>query len=186
MSKKTQSERCAIEPAFSHGEWQHWHDISWPKLHQTVRGLQVRIAKAAKAGNWRRVKTLQRLLTRSFAARALAVRRVTENRGRRTPGIDGETWSTTDEVGETGVFRTHEAPGDPEHQQAGDEVTEPEVDSFELVSAGVGHHEADHQGPVEDPHQWIPDLDLFPVVFPLHCPLPQSSVSVVMKDSGSG
>ncbi|ACO77575.1 RNA-directed DNA polymerase [Azotobacter vinelandii CA] len=40
------------------------------------------------------MKTLQRMLVRSFAAKALAVKRVTENRGRRTPGVDGETWST--------------------------------------------------------------------------------------------
>jgi RNA-directed DNA polymerase len=40
------------------------------------------------------VKTLQRLLTRSFSAKALAVKRVTENRGKRTSGVDGELWST--------------------------------------------------------------------------------------------
>ncbi|WP_456373536.1 group II intron reverse transcriptase/maturase [Thiolapillus sp.] len=97
MSKKTQSERCATEPAFSHGDWHHWHEIDWLVVHRTVRGLQVRIAKAVKEGNWRKVKSLQRLLTRSFAARALAVRRVTENRGRKTPGIDNETWPTPED-----------------------------------------------------------------------------------------
>ncbi|HID46163.1 MAG TPA: hypothetical protein EYP34_10455, partial [Chromatiaceae bacterium] len=82
-----------MEPAFSHGDGQHWHEIYWSVMHRTVRGLQVRVAKAAKESNWRKVKTLQRLLTHSFAAKALEVRRVTENRGRKTPGIDGETWS---------------------------------------------------------------------------------------------
>ena len=97
MSVNTQSKRCAMEPAFSHGDGQHWHEIDWSVMHRTVRGLQVRVAKAAKESNWRKVKTLQRLLTHSFAAKALAVRRVTENRGRKTPGIDGETWSTPED-----------------------------------------------------------------------------------------
>jgi RNA-directed DNA polymerase len=43
------------------------------------------------------VKALQRLLTHSFSGRALAVRRVTENQGKRTPGVDGEVWKTPDE-----------------------------------------------------------------------------------------
>jgi RNA-directed DNA polymerase len=59
-----------------------------------VRGLQVRIAKATTDQDWRRVKALQRFLVNSFSAKAMAVRRVTENAGRRTPGVDGETWST--------------------------------------------------------------------------------------------
>ncbi|OZY57373.1 hypothetical protein CJF39_21735 [Pseudomonas lundensis] len=71
-----------------------WHSIDWETGHRQVRGLQVRIAKAAKNQQWRQVKTLQRMLVRSFAAKVLAVKRVTENRGRRTPGVDGETWST--------------------------------------------------------------------------------------------
>ena len=71
-----------------------WHSIDWRKVHQNVRRLQVRMVKAAQAGRWGKVKALQRLLTRSFSAKALAVKRVTENRGKRTPGIDGQTWST--------------------------------------------------------------------------------------------
>jgi RNA-directed DNA polymerase len=74
--------------------WTHWHGIPWQTVHQEVGRLQARIAKAAKAGEWRKVRNLQRLLTRSESAKALAVRRVTENRGRNTPGIDRQTWST--------------------------------------------------------------------------------------------
>lgn len=81
------------DPASSHGN-DHWHAIDWQKVEATVRGLQVRIAKAVGEGDWRRVKALQRFLTRSFSGRAMAVRRVTENRGRRTPGIDRQLWST--------------------------------------------------------------------------------------------
>ncbi len=61
---------------------------------KNVRRLQVRIAKATQEGRWGKVKALQRLLTRSFHSKMLAVKRVTENRGKRTPGIDGKIWST--------------------------------------------------------------------------------------------
>lgn len=71
-----------------------WHSIDWVRAHRTVRKLQVRIAKAVKEQDWRKAKALQRFLTRSFAGRVLAVKRVTENAGKRTPGVDGETWST--------------------------------------------------------------------------------------------
>jgi len=71
-----------------------WHAIDWAKCHEVVRRLQVRIAKAAREGDWRRVKALQWLLEHSFSAKALAVRRPTENRGKNTPGVDGVTWST--------------------------------------------------------------------------------------------
>lgn len=72
----------------------NWHAINWKQQYRTVRQLQTRIVKATQGKQWRRVKSLQRLLTRSFAAKTLAVRRVTENTGRKTPGIDGKTWST--------------------------------------------------------------------------------------------
>lgn len=83
-------------PAFSHPA-DSWHTIDWYATQKQVRGLQVRIAKATKHQQWRRVKALQRMLVRSFAAKALAVRRVTENRGKRTPGVDRELWNTPDE-----------------------------------------------------------------------------------------
>ena len=74
-----------------------WHQIDWARTHGTVRRLQARMVKATQAGDWRRVKALQRFLVRSFSGKALAVRRVTENQGRRTPGVDGITWSTPEE-----------------------------------------------------------------------------------------
>jgi RNA-directed DNA polymerase len=59
-----------------------------------VRGLQTRIAQATREQDWRRVKALQRFLVNSFSAKVLAVKRVSENDGKRTPGVDGEIWST--------------------------------------------------------------------------------------------
>jgi len=71
-----------------------WNSIDWTRVHRTVRRLQIRIAKAVKEQDWRRARALQRFLTRSFAGKALAVKRVTENEGRRTAGVDRERWST--------------------------------------------------------------------------------------------
>jgi RNA-directed DNA polymerase len=76
------------------GETMNWHDIEWRKVHGNVRRLQARIVKATQAGRWGKVRVLQRLLTRSFSGKALAVKRVTENRGKNTPGVDGEIWDT--------------------------------------------------------------------------------------------
>lgn len=72
-----------------------WHQINWSEAHQQVKRLQIRIAKATQEGKWRKVKCLQRLLTRSFYGKALAVKRVTQNRGHRTSGIDGVRWNTS-------------------------------------------------------------------------------------------
>ncbi len=73
-----------------------WHTINWQKVHENVRRLQARIVKATQAGRWGKVKALQHLLTHSFGGKVLAVKRVTENQGKRTPGVDKETWSTPD------------------------------------------------------------------------------------------
>jgi RNA-directed DNA polymerase len=71
-----------------------WDSIDWSALQRLVRRLQVRIAKAIQAGKHRRAKALQWLLTHSRAARLLAVRRVTTNRGAKTPGVDNVIWRT--------------------------------------------------------------------------------------------
>jgi RNA-directed DNA polymerase len=75
-------------------EPQRWHAIHWRKAHREVRRLQARIVKATQEGRWGKVKALQRLLSRSYSAKVLAVKRVTENEGKRTPGIDGVLWDT--------------------------------------------------------------------------------------------
>jgi RNA-directed DNA polymerase len=71
-----------------------WHDIDWEEVHRNVRRQQVRIVKAIQAGRWGKVQSLQHLLTRSFSGKALAVKRVTENKGKNTPGVDGVIWDT--------------------------------------------------------------------------------------------
>ena len=71
-----------------------WGHLRWQECERKVRRLQARIVNATREGRWGKVKALQRLLTHSFYGRALAVKRVTENKGRNTPGVDGAIWST--------------------------------------------------------------------------------------------
>ncbi|CAI2536616.1 Group II intron-encoded protein ltrA [Serratia ficaria] len=87
----TQEIACAGAP--SH-ESVNWHSIDWARCHREVRRLQARIVKATREGKHGKVKALQWILTYSFSGKALAVRRVTENQGKKTPGVDGITWST--------------------------------------------------------------------------------------------
>jgi len=58
---------------------------------------QTRIAKATQERKWNLVKRLSYLLTHSHSAKLLAVRIVTRNKGRRTPGVDGELWTSASE-----------------------------------------------------------------------------------------
>jgi RNA-directed DNA polymerase len=95
MNAKTTIGACAA----SGGEL-IWHRINWRRVHKTVRRLPARIVKAIRAGRWNKVKSWQHLRTHSFSGKVLAVKRVTENPGRRTPGIDGVTWSTPQAKGE--------------------------------------------------------------------------------------
>ena len=71
-----------------------WQFTDWKAARETVYKLQKRIAKAIKSGSINKAKALQRILTQSFSARVLAVRRVTQNQGKNTPGIDHIIWKT--------------------------------------------------------------------------------------------
>ncbi len=73
-----------------------WESIQWDKPRRHVRRLQERIFRVTRDKDWARVKNLQKLLIRSHSARLLAVRRVTqENKGKYTPGIDGQVYATS-------------------------------------------------------------------------------------------
>ncbi len=85
----------AAAGAVSHDDGFDWLSIDWRQAEARVRRLQARIVQAGKAGRWGKVRALQHLLTHSYAAKVLAVRRVTENKGKRTPGVDGEVWTTS-------------------------------------------------------------------------------------------
>src|SRR2546430_11624358 len=67
-----------------------WNKLPWRKLEKHVFRIQKRIYRASQCGNVRAVHKLQKLLTKSNAARLLAVRRVTQdNQGKKTAGVDG-------------------------------------------------------------------------------------------------
>ena len=76
------------------GRTPDWHSIDWRKVWRTVRRLQARIVKAIAEGRWNKVKALVYLLTHSFGGRALAILRVVNNSGAKTPGVDGILWNT--------------------------------------------------------------------------------------------
>lgn len=69
-----------------------WDHINCETMEKRVNRLQKRIAQAIKEGKQGKAKALQWLLTHSFAAKYMAVKRVTENKGKNTPGIDGMCW----------------------------------------------------------------------------------------------
>src|SRR6267142_192182 len=71
-----------------------WESIDWTTIRAAVRRLQMRIAKAIRQTRHGKARALQWLLTHSRSAKLLAVKRVTENKGHRTPGVDGVVWRT--------------------------------------------------------------------------------------------
>lgn len=71
-----------------------WNSLDWPTIRRSVERLQMRIAKAVKEKRWNKVKVLQRLLVTSRNAKLLAVKKVTTNKGKNTPGLDGIIWDT--------------------------------------------------------------------------------------------
>ena len=75
MNEKSCAPTCRAED---------WSSIDWNKARAYVKKLQMRIVKAQQEGHYSKVKTLQWLLTHSFYAKALAVKRVTSNRGKNT------------------------------------------------------------------------------------------------------
>ena len=82
------------KPYASSDRAQNWESIDWNRARAYVKKLQMRIVKAQKEGRYSKVKSLQWLLTHSFYAKALAVKRVTSNSGRKTSGVDHELWLT--------------------------------------------------------------------------------------------
>ena len=67
-----------------------WHSINWRKLERSVYKLQKRIYQASARGDVKAFRRLQKTLMKSWSARALAVRRVTQdNQGKKTAGVDG-------------------------------------------------------------------------------------------------
>lgn len=67
-----------------------WSQINWRKVERYVFKLQKRIFQASRDGKIKSVRKLQRTLTRSYYARLLATRQITQdNSGKKTAGVDG-------------------------------------------------------------------------------------------------
>ena len=76
----------------------HWTSIDWGQVKKRVRNLRQRIYRATQNGQWNRVRSLMKLMLRSYSNLLLSVRRVTqENQGRRTAGLDGQTALTAEQ-----------------------------------------------------------------------------------------
>ena len=78
------------------GAVQDWGSIDWRSREDDVRRLRQRIFKATQAGDWARVRSLQKLMLRSRSNTLVSVRQVTQrNAGRKTAGVDGEVALTS-------------------------------------------------------------------------------------------
>ena len=70
---------------------QNWELINWKKIYAYVKKLRQRIFRAEQLGQERKLRKLQRLMIRSKANLLLSIKRVTQiNKGKKTPGIDGQ------------------------------------------------------------------------------------------------
>lgn len=77
---------------------ENWNQINWRKVNKAVRNLRQRIFRARKFGNFRKLRSLQKLMLSSYANLLLSVRRITQtNQGKATAGIDKEIVNTPEQ-----------------------------------------------------------------------------------------
>ena len=82
-----------------------WTRVNWRKVQRQVRTLRQRIFRASQAGDYKRARSLQKLMLRSYANTVLSVRRVTQlNAGRQTPGVDKLVVKTPEAWAASGRF----------------------------------------------------------------------------------
>ena len=74
-----------------------WNDIDFKKTENHVKKLQMRLSRAYQDGAFGKMESLQHMIIHSSEAKALAVKVVTTNRGKNTPGIDGVLWTTPED-----------------------------------------------------------------------------------------
>ncbi|WP_226583346.1 group II intron reverse transcriptase/maturase [Microseira wollei] len=69
-----------------------WESINWKLVNRRIKNLRQRIYRATQNGQWNKVRSLMKLMIRSYSNLLLSVRRVNqENEGKKTAGIDGQT-----------------------------------------------------------------------------------------------
>jgi RNA-directed DNA polymerase len=77
---------------------ENWNQVNWKKVNKLVRNLRQRIFRARKLGDFRKLRSLQKLMLRSYANLLLSVRRITQtNQGKATAGIDREIVNTPEQ-----------------------------------------------------------------------------------------
>jgi RNA-directed DNA polymerase len=85
----------AISTNGTRKQLEDWSHIQWRKAHKLVKNLRQRIFRARKLGNFKTLRSLQKLMQRSYANLLLSVRRITQtNKGKATAGIDKEIINT--------------------------------------------------------------------------------------------
>jgi len=94
--KKQQWNGVKTKCASSQSVISNWTAIEWNKCEHRLKKLQARIVKAQQEKRYGKVKYLQRILVTSFDAKALAVKRVTSNKGKRTAGVDKIKWTSSE------------------------------------------------------------------------------------------
>ena len=79
----------AISANGTRRQLENWSHIQWQKAYKLVKNLRQRIFRARKLGNFKTLRSLQKLMQRSYANLLLSVRRITQtNKGKATAGID--------------------------------------------------------------------------------------------------
>jgi RNA-directed DNA polymerase len=77
---------------------QDWSQIDWKSAMKNVRNLRKRIYRATQNGQWNKVRSLTKLMLRSFDNLILSVRKFTQlNQGKRTAGVDKEVALTPEQ-----------------------------------------------------------------------------------------
>jgi RNA-directed DNA polymerase len=85
----------AISTNGTRKQLEDWSHIQWRKAHKLVKNLRQRIFRARKLGNFKTLRSLQKLMQRSYANLLLSVRLITQtNKGKATAGIDKEIINT--------------------------------------------------------------------------------------------
>lgn len=80
------------------GQLEDWNQVNWKKVNKLVRNLRQRIFRARKLGDFCKLRSLQKLMNRSYANLLLSVRRITQtNQGKATAGIDKEIVNTPEQ-----------------------------------------------------------------------------------------
>ncbi|MCP4343583.1 MAG: group II intron reverse transcriptase/maturase [Desulfobulbaceae bacterium] len=91
MKDRVQTESIETVGIGANGQLEEWADIDWRQTKKRVKNLRQRIYRATQEKQWNKVRSLKKLLLRSYANLLLSVRRVTqENQGKRTAGLDGQ------------------------------------------------------------------------------------------------